>query len=234
MIRFTRGEDGSCPFLSEELQALMLFPADPLMRESARATLILQRVAKQSDSRVEVDASMIRSALAGVGIDALRQAMKERTIRGQVAGNVLRGLRAMRARGEAPSVSACVRELETELAVYETFGGERKGYGDRSIRSAWSEYKPVAHYWATANLLFERLTDTAESSDLASAVIGGAYWAHVMSTATASVIAGALAMLEQAAEIQLHDKKGRVPLFGPDEPWIPSEDYLLGVRPGKV
>lgn len=229
-LTLTRDATGAYPFLSQELQALMLFPDLPAERDACRATLILSNAAGQGDGIVSADAGLVRSALAGPGIDALRKRMQERAIKGYVAGEVLRGLRAQHAAGELPSVSACVRDLEQELAAYETFGGSKKGYGDRSIRAAWAEFKPVAHFWAAVRILMEgvqRRAVAAGSAEAVSAVLAHSLAADTLNRVPAAVVAGAVVLLRFASTIELSHAHGKEPLLASGEAWLLPADYPL-------
>lgn len=232
-----RDPSGGYPFLSEELLALMMFPDDATEREAACATLMLAKIADGQAGQVTVDAGLLRQALAGPGLDGVRKRMAERQIKGYVAGEVLRGLRAQVARGERPNVTACVQELEQELARYETFGGKAKGYGDRSIRSAWASHKAVAHYWAAQRIYLERAGSSLRAAghpDWFAEAVAAPSALHLANTAPAALVAGALAVLDRVRSLELLDDAGSRPLFASGEAWEPAEDFPIPTsRAGK-
>jgi hypothetical protein len=74
VIEFSRDE-GTYPFLSLELQCVMLFPNEHSARESALATLVLNRLANAShpDEVVAMPAHLLRTALWGPGMPSLQE-----------------------------------------------------------------------------------------------------------------------------------------------------------------
>jgi len=231
VLEFFRAADGSWPFISEELLSVMAFPQPDQQLEAARATLILAReVDRVSQGPLTVDVDLLRLVLAGPGVAEVRRRAADRVVRGTVAGSVLRGLLSMHQQGQRPSVGACIQDLEARLARYETFGGEPRAYRRRSIDAAWSEYRPVAHFWAVAGIAWDQLVGTADD-DPVGAVWAAAQWARLMSSGAEQIVHAGMSLLVQLQEIELADGRGRVRLLDHLQPWLVPLEFARRNRP---
>jgi hypothetical protein len=229
IFQFTRHPDGAYPHLPEELQGLMVFPDEEVLREEAVATLVLNRAARHAKESMLVDPVLVTRALSRAleGPEGLRKTIAERTVRGQVAGKILRGLLDLHESGKVASVAACVADRRKALLRYTTFGSdEKKSYGERSIKAAWSQFRSVAHYWAAADLLKERLVDPQE--DPVDMAYGAALWMNTMQTNAAGVIVGSMLMLERAQRVRLRSGTRKPEsVFADAEPWVPPLDFPM-------
>lgn len=222
VIPFTRALNGSYPFLSEELLCLMAFPEDEELRETSRATLALQRMTEGVESVALVDSALVRRALQGVGYAQTVQQLSSRAMRGNIAGSIVNGALEMLAYGEKPSVGAVMRDISESMRRYQTFGGDPAAYSERSIKSAWAEFRAVAHLWAAWNLIFENAVRSSETQAL-----GGHLAAHMLHSHTPIMLSIAMRKLERTKNVLLASGTGPVPLLDLEAVWTPPEDMPL-------
>lgn len=205
--------DGKQPFLALELQCAMLFPHDFAARSSARATLVLNRLSAGPRETVTASAALVQLALQGRGLEALKKQMQDLTIQGTIAGEMLLDLLEMRKAGDRPTVAASGERQRLALLRYETFGGERKSYSERSIKAAWVRFRPVAHFWAASRLALGQL--------------GPELWPAYMEASPKEVIAVAMDLLARASTLVSANSNGPEPLFDLTEAWAPPPDLEL-------
>jgi hypothetical protein len=219
VIQFTRTPDGQYPFASDELLCAMVFPGDTEMSKVARATIMLNRMARHGEGVIPVDASLLRTALNGPGLQVVRKRISERVVRGQIAGEILIGALAMHARGEQPRVGVTQLALADELRRYQTLGGRTETCSLSGIEKAWSEYRPVAHYWAAANKALDQ--ELAAGQECARSL------PYFMEMRPDVVIAVAMDFLRRAQGVMLPDGNGPKPILDLAVAWVPGERFPL-------
>lgn len=140
-------------FLPFEVAAYMLHPIDEKLRNAYLARKMAEyRVfcaGEEGLESVPVDVlkDLLESPIAA-GVDAIEGL----TIQGSVAGEILLNLLKLNASGEDASVNKAIHlGAQYFQEAQNSLGGE-VAPGDRSIRRAWSAYRPVAHFWAALQI----------------------------------------------------------------------------------
>lgn len=137
-----------------EVSAYMLHPSNEKRRKAyfarKRAEYWVFRASEDGLESVPVNA--LKDLLENP-ITAVEDEIESLTIQGSVAGEILLNLIKLSANGEDASVNKAIHlGAQFFQEAKNSLGGEVEASGDRSIRRAWSAYKPVAHFWAALQI----------------------------------------------------------------------------------
>jgi hypothetical protein len=142
-----------------ELLALMLYPDDERKRRESFVTSEVRRLTFAPDaSSLTLSADDARALLAAPSWDEIKRVEEARAKMGFVAGQVLATLYLThRFRGTSkyfvPSMNRAIFVAQSLAAKGALFGdGTPMPRSDRTIRTYWRNFAPVAHYWATLRL----------------------------------------------------------------------------------
>lgn len=214
-IDVLRDEAGRPTSLSQDLLCAMIWPDDPEFRASARATFELkdQAAASTREGLLTLRSELVRLVLSGPGLKEVNRRKVDRTLNGQVAGQIVLDLLSAHADGEQPTVAGSTRALLSELGRHTTRGGDPGSISERTIKSAWATYRPVAHFWAASLLALNKLGDSL--------------WPIYMHNEPRAWAAIAMDLLRRAASLRSSNRNGPEPFLSVDDAFVLPQDILL-------